>query len=266
MKTACIQMNISLCSKHENLEHALSMAEEAVSKEAELLVFPEVFSTGFCYDRIGEIAEPISGPTIEILSDFSKEYNCILTGSMIEKREIYQIDEEKEVPPQFNLGFCLESGKLVGTHRKTHLYGPEKEHFAHGNFITPIRLERHDLSIGLIICNELRYPEVSRKLALEGADVLVSSAEIPDFFGHSWRTISLARALENELPHIACTRAGKDKYSTYFGGSFIADAWGRMLAEAGEKECVLIGEIDLVEAKEMRRTTSIFEDRRPELY
>ena len=55
-------------------------------------------------------------------------------------------------------------------------------------------------------------------------------------------------------------------YSTYFGGSFITDAWGRILAEAGEKECVLIGEIDLEEAKEMRKATSIFEDRRPELY
>jgi predicted amidohydrolase len=56
MKAACIQMNISLCSKNENLERALSMAEVAVSKEAELLVFPEVFSTGFCYDRIGEVS------------------------------------------------------------------------------------------------------------------------------------------------------------------------------------------------------------------
>jgi predicted amidohydrolase len=266
MKAACIQMNISLCSKHENLERALFLAEEAVSKDAELLVFPEVFSTGFCYDRIGKVAETISGPTLEVLRAFSKEHNCILAGSMIEKRENDQISQGKEFPPQFNLGFCLESGKLAGTHRKTHLYGPEKEHFAHGDFITPIRLEKHNLSIGLIICNELRYPEVSRKLALEGADILVSSAEIPDFFGYSWRTISLARALENELPHIACTRAGKDKYSTYFGGSFITDAWGRVLAEAREKECVLIGEIDLEEAKEMRRTTSIFEDRRPELY
>jgi predicted amidohydrolase len=65
MKVACIQMNISLCSKNENLEHALYLAGEAVSKGAELLVFPEVFSTGFCYERIEEIAETTTGPTIE---------------------------------------------------------------------------------------------------------------------------------------------------------------------------------------------------------
>jgi predicted amidohydrolase len=266
MKAACIQMNISLCSKHENLERALLLAEEAVSKGAELLVFPEVFSTGFCYDRIGEVAETASGPTIEALCTFSKEHNCVLAGSMIERRELEAINTEKQAPSQFNLGFCIESGKLAGINRKTHLYGPEKEHFAHGDRIAPIKLQKYGLSIGLMVCNELRYPEVARKLVLEGADLLVSSAEIPDFFACSWRTISLARAIENEIPHIACNRVGKDRYSIYPGGSFIADGWGRILAEAWKGECALIGEIDLEEAKEMRQTTSIFEGRRPDLY
>lgn len=280
MKIACIQMNISLCSKQENLERALSLAEKAVSKGAELLVFPEVFSTGFCYERIREAAEPVSGPTLEAFCSFSKEHDCILAGSIIEKVENEitgqglmegdrvrdEISKEGKAPPQYNLGFCIESGKLAGTHRKIQLYGPEKEHFAPGDRIAPIRLEKHGLTMGLIVCNELRYPEVARKLALEGADILVSAAEIPDFFGYPWRIISLARALENQLPHVACNRVGKDRYSTYLGGSFIADAWGSMLAEAGKEECVLIGEIDLEKAKATRETTSIFGDRRPELY
>jgi predicted amidohydrolase len=78
--------------------------------------------------------------------------------------------------------------------------------------------------------------------------------------------MSISRAIENQLPHIACTRVGKDKYSTYPGGSFIVDGWGRVLAEAGTKECVLLGEINLEEAKEIRQTGSILEDRRPDLY
>jgi predicted amidohydrolase len=80
-------MDISLCSKHENLERALALAGEAVSKGAELLVFPEVFSTGFCYERIEEVAETASGPTFEALCAFSKENDCIFAGSMIERRE-----------------------------------------------------------------------------------------------------------------------------------------------------------------------------------
>ncbi|WP_345945497.1 nitrilase-related carbon-nitrogen hydrolase [Methanosarcina sp. DH2] len=266
---ACIQMNISLCSKHENLERALSLAEEAVSKEAEILVFPEVFSTGFCYDHIEEVAETVSGPTLEALRAFSREYNCILAGSMIEKIERSEEDTvslEKKAPSQYNLGFCIESGKLAGIRRKVQLYGPEKEYFASGDSIAPIRLQKYGLSIGLIVCNELRYPEVARKLALEGADLLVSAADIPDFYIYPWRIMSLSRAIENQLPHIACTRVGKDRYSTYPGGSFIADGWGRVLAEAEKKECVLIGEIDLDEATEIRQTGSIFEGRRPDLY
>ena len=112
-------MNISLCSKQENLERALDLGEEAVSKEAELLVYPEVFSTGFCYDRIEEVAETVSGPTLEALCDFSKEYECILAGSIIEKREMEGVSKERQLSPQFNLGFCIESGKLAGVHRKT---------------------------------------------------------------------------------------------------------------------------------------------------
>ena len=267
MKAACIQMNISLCSKHENLERALFLAEEAVSKEAELLAFPEVFSTGFCYDRIAEVAETASGPTLEALCDFSKEHGCILAGSMIEQRESEEaIGTEKQSPSQFNLGFCIESGKLVGIHRKTQLYGLEKEYFALGDQIHPIRLKKYGLSMGLMVCNELRYPEVARKLALEGADFLVSASDMPDFYIYPWRVMSLSRSVENQLLHIACNRAGTDRYSTYPGRSFIADGWGRILAEAGKEECVLIGEIDLEEAKEIRQTGSILEDRRPEIY
>lgn len=269
IKAACIQMNISLCSKHENLERALSLSEEAVSKEAELLVFPEVFSTGFCYDHIEEVAETASGPTLEALCDFSREYGCILAGSMIEKIERKERDAislEKKTPSQFNLGFCIESGKLNGIRRKVQLYGPEKKYFVSGDSISPIRLQKHGLSIGLIVCNEIRYPEVARKLALEGADLLVSAAEIPDFYLYPWRIMSISRAIENQLPHIACTRVGKDSYSTYPGGSLIVDGWGRILAEAGMEECVLLGEIDLEEAKEIRQTGSILEDRKPELY
>lgn len=266
MKAACIQMNISLCSKQENLERAITLSEEAVSKGADLLVFPEVFSTGFCYDRIEEVAETVSGPTLEALCDFSKDYGCILAGSMIERRERSEIITEETIPSQYNLGFCIESGKLAGLRRKTQLYGLEKEYFALGDDIHPIRLQKYGLSMGLMVCNELRYPEVARKLAIEGADILVSAADIPDFYVYPWRIMSLSRAVENQLLHIACNRVGKDKYSTYPGSSFIADGWGRVLAGAGKDECVLIGEIDLEEAKEIRQTGSILEDRRPELY
>jgi predicted amidohydrolase len=266
VKVACIQMNVSVCSKRDNLQHALQMAEEAVSREAELLVFPEVFSTGFCYDRIEEVAEDVPGPTVEALSDFSMEQDCILAGSMIERREKDATNKKDQAPSQYNLGFCIESGKLVGSHRKVQLYGPEKEYFASGTSIAPIKLKKHDISVGLIVCNELRYPEVARKLAVEGADIFVSSAEIPDFYAHPWRIMSISRAIENQLPHVACNRVGKGKRTIYPGGSLITDGWGRILEEAGNEETVLIGEIDLDKAKEIKQNGSILQDLRTDLY
>ena len=259
-------MNVSVCSKHDNLKNALQMAEEAVSRDAELLVFPEVFSTGFCYDRIEEVAEDVPGPTIETLCDFSREHDCILAGSMIERREKDIKNKEDQAPSQYNLGFCIESGKLAGSHRKVQLYGPEKEYFASGNSIGPIKLKKHDLSVGLIVCNEIRYPEVSRKLAVEGADILVSSAEIPDFYAHPWRIMSISRAIENQLPHVACNRVGKGKRTLYPGGSLITDGWGRILEEAGNEETVLLGEINLDKAKEIKQNGSILQDMRTDLY
>lgn len=259
-------MNVSVCSKNDNLHHALQMAEEAVFREAELLVFPEVFSTGFCYERIEEIAESVPGPTIEALCDFSKEHDCILAGSIIERREKGTINKDDHLPSQYNLGFCIESGKLAGSHRKVQLYGPEKEYFASGDSIAPIRLKKHDLSVGLIICNELRYPEVARKLAVEGADLFVSSAEIPDFYAHPWRIMSISRAIENQLPHVACNRVGQGKRTVYPGGSLIADGWGRVLEEAGNAETFLIGEIDLDQAKDIKQKGSILNDIRTDLY
>jgi predicted amidohydrolase len=78
--------------------------------------------------------------------------------------------------------------------------------------------------------------------------------------------MSISRTIENQLLHVVCTRVGKDIHSTYLGGSFIVDGWGRVLVEAGKEEMVLLGEIDLDEAKEIKQKGSIVEDLRTNLY
>jgi predicted amidohydrolase len=87
MKAACIQMDIRHCKKQTNIDHALSMAKEALAEGAELIVLPEVFSTGFCYDNIEKNAECAPYPIIETLREFSKNNDCILIGSIIEAAE-----------------------------------------------------------------------------------------------------------------------------------------------------------------------------------
>lgn len=273
MKVACVQMDVLHCNKQENLENALSMALEALIKGAEIIVFPEVFSTGFCYENFDHAAENFPSPTLENLGCFSEANDCVLIGSIIEKTAL-----EKEVSGTggstnynnsthyHNLGFCFESGILAGTYRKTHPFKNENQYFSRGNSIEPISLKKQNLKIGLEICYELRFPEIARKLALSGSDLLVTTAAFPNPRSEHWKNLAKARAIENQIPHIACNRTGSAPDCTYFGNSMIIDAWGEVKADAGDKECVIVCDLDLSGKNEIRKAIPVFEDRRTELY
>lgn len=297
MKVACVQMDVLHCRKQENLEKALYMALKAVEKGAELIVFPEVFSTGFCYENLDHAAESFPSPTLENLACFSEANDCIILGSIIQKdngedgrkdsgedsgedgRESGLTEGEndfsgkvKEMPGSknsafyYNLGFCFESGKLAGTYRKTHPFKAENRYFSKGSSIEPISLKKQSLKIGFEICYELRFPEVARKLSLAGSDLLVTTAAFPNPRSEHWKTLAKARAIENQIPHIACNRIGSAPDCNYFGNSMIIDAWGEVKADAGSKECVIVCDLDLAGTEEIRKAIPVFEDRRMELY
>ena len=285
MKVACVQMDVQQCMKQKNLNKALSMAEEATEKGAELIVLPEVFSTGFCYEHFDRVAESFPGPTLDNLSCFSETHDCILVGSVIEKVSVERFTAEKTASEKsslkiglkggnagenstlyYNMGFCLESGKLVGTYRKTHPFKNENSYFSKGGSIEPIFLKKHSLKIGFELCYELRFPEIARKLTLSGSDLLITTAAFPNPRSEHWKTLVKARAIENQLPHIACNRTGKAPDASYFGGSMIIDAWGEVKADAGHKECIIVHDLDLDHKKEVRENIPVFEERRTELY
>lgn len=194
---ACVQMDVSLCNKKENLEKALFMAEQAISKGAGLIVLPEVFSTGFCYDDIEVSAETITGPTVSKLLALSEEHDCVIVASIIEKQPHTSGNLSGE--RYYNLGLCIESGEIRGTYRKTHPFSRERQYFSAGDDISPIRLRNHDLVIGLEICYELRFPEVARRLCLSGSDILITVAQFPKPRHHIWRTLAIARSIENQI-------------------------------------------------------------------
>ena len=272
MKVACVQMDVLHCNKQENLENALSMALEALIKGAEIIVFPEVFSTGFCYENFDHAAENLPSPTLENLACFSEANDCVLIGSIIEKTALEKEVSDAGISTHYNtthyhnLGFCFESGTLAGTYRKTHPFKNENQYFSRGNSIEPISLKKQNLKIGLEICYELRFPEVARKLALSGSDLLVTTAAFPNPRSEHWKILTKARAIENQIPHIACNRTGSAPDCTYFGNSMIIDAWGKVKTDAGDKECVIVCDLDLSEKDEVRKAIPVFEDRRTELY
>lgn len=252
MIAAIAQMDVLHCRKEKNLERAIHYILES---EADIIVLPEVFTTGFCYDQIGELAEREPYPTVERLRRVSKDRDIIIVGSIVVAGPGIKF---------YNLGFVLDTGELVGTYPKLHTFGMEKEYFLKGDSIRPIDTSRG--TFGLMICYDIRFPEMARKLALEGADILITMAQFPSRRQDHWDILIRARAIENQIPHLACNRIGSDPYNEFDGGSAIIDAWGNVLADAGEKEGIVTAAIDLEQTKRIRNMIPCFPDRREDLY
>ena len=240
MLAACLQLEINLCNPDNNSRRALNLANYALREGAEILVFPELFLTGFCYNPSAWNNTPF--PILDPFRKMAEKHDCIIIGSIMSKKQ--------------NLGFCLESDGIK-FQPKIHPFNEEKEHFDGGDIITPIPTKRE--KIGLQICYDLRFPEVARCLSLKDADILVTIAQFPTHRLSHWRTLCLARAIENQIPHLACNWANA-------GGSLIIDACGEILIEAGINETVIIGNVDLERRDGIRKEIPCFADRRPDAY
>ena len=215
------------------------MAELAIARGADILVFPEMFVTGFCYDQAPD--EP-PYPLLDPFRAFVRDHDCLIIGSLM--------------GGEYNLGFCLEPGGIQ-FQPKIHPFDQEKLHFLGGDRISPLKTKQG--LVGLEICYDLRFPEVARSLALQGADFIVTIGQFPAARMAHWRILCLARAIENQLPHLACNWANG-------GGSLIIDARGHVNAEAGQSEEAIFGDIDLEERDKWRKEIFYLGERRPELY
>jgi len=222
------------------------MAGAALAGGAEILVYPELFLTGFCYEPFSQL--PSSGgdyspyPLLDIFRVLVEEQGCLIIGSLKSSRQ--------------NLGFCLDQSGLC-LRSKIHPFGEEKEHFDGSESISPVATLWG--RVGLQVCYDLRFPEVARSLALQGADFLVTVAQFPALRRDQWRALAIARAIENQMPHLACNWAAG-------GGSLIIDSRGRVLAEAGSGQTAILADIDLADRDQFRREVPCFADRRPEVY
>ncbi|MEI8003225.1 MAG: nitrilase-related carbon-nitrogen hydrolase [Methanothrix sp.] len=244
MKAACLQLRVEPCLPEENLSRALQMAGAALAAGAQILVFPELFLTGFCYEPLLQslAQDHPPYPSLDPFRALAREHDCLIIGSLRSRRQ--------------NLGFCLDSGGLQ-LRPKIHPFAQEKEYFDGGDNIKPLPTRWGHL--GLEVCYDLRFPEVARSLALQGAEILVTVAQFPQPRREQWRALAMARAIENQMPHLACNWSRG-------GGSLIIDARGQILAKAGSEETMIQADIDLADRDAFRREVSCFADRRPQIY
>ena len=219
--------------KSGNIDRNLSRVEEGLAEIAAsykdispgIIVLPELWATGFAYDKLPELS--VETPAIlEKLQSFSAKYQINLAGSL----------PEFSNHSYYNTLYITTPEGLAGTYRKQRLFGPmkEDEFFTSGSAPLPIQTDLG--SIGALVCYDLRFPELLREQTCLGTDLLVIPAQWPAArLGH-WRILVQARAIENQMFVIAANRCGTTGETTFGGHSMIVAPDGSILLEAGENE------------------------------
>ena len=255
IKAAAIQFNLKLGNVDTNLDSALIGIEQAAAQGAQIAVLPEMWSSGYDYRRLGDLAER-TPEVIERLCAASRATGLILVGSL----------PEKQGDILHNMATVIESGEVKGVYRKLHMFSTMGE----DRFLSPgdstLVVDTAIGRIGVAICYDLRFPELFRKMALDGAELICVPAEWPKPRQEHWRTLLRARAIENQLFIAAANCCGIQGKLDFFGMSLLISARGEVLAEAGEYDTVLTATFEQQEMATYREQIRCFVDRRPEIY
>lgn len=255
IKAAAIQFNIKPGDTGSNLLYLLEALRRVSANGANLAVLPEMWSSGFAYKNLNQLALETAS-IVEQLLELSKELNLVIVGSM----------PEPNGDKVFNTVFLMDNGKIAGTYRKIHLFSLLGEDRAFSAGQSRLLAETSIGKIGVIICYDIRFPELSRRLALEGADIICIPAQWPKPRDEHWRTLVRARAMENQLFVVASNASGLIGKLDFFGMSMIVDPKGDILAEADAAETEIYAELDLPAIEEWRLQIPCFADRKPDLY
>lgn len=244
---AAVQMAAS-SDKDANLREAERWIREAAGAGARVIALPEVFIWRGSKKLERAQAEPIPGPSSKVMAKLARELEIyLLAGSILE--EISESDRA------YNTSLLYDpTGKLLASYRKIHLFDVD---LANGVSLRESDTRAHGESVvvgagnlcrmGLSICYDLRFPELYRGLAKQGAELIFVPAAFTAFTGEAhWESLLRARAIENQAYVIAPGQFGQSAHSFMtHGHSMIVDPWGKVLAELPDGPGVVIAEIDL---------------------
>lgn len=259
MKVTCIQMDMLLSAPEENFQKAEKLIVEAAQAGADVIVLPETWNTGFFpRENLGELSDNDCAGVISRIGSLAKNLQVnIVAGSVANRRD----------GKIFNTCCIFDrAGSLIGQYDKTHLFTPMLEHhsFTPGDHLCTFLLDGR--KCGVIICYDIRFPELTRTMTVDGLDVLFVVSQWPDIRIPHLLALTRARAIENQMFVVCCNSCGTAGATRYGGCSSIHDPWGEQLALAGTEETLLTADCDLSVLESIRSSIGVFHDRRPELY
>jgi len=254
----------SSTDKNENLKIAQTLINEAKNKQAEVIAFPE-FLMAFSpssqnAEELTQIAESTDGPFVSSLRETAKSSAIVVIAT---------IYETCSLPNRvFDTAVWIDAGgNIASVYRKLHLYDAfgfkESDKFHPGEDIA-LLVNSGEGRFGMMICYDLRFPEMARMLTLDGANILVAPSGWVqgDLKLEHWQTMIRARALENGCYVVAPGQVG----NIYIGHSMVADPLGRTLVDLGENEGLEIVELDLDLLRETREKLPLLQNRRTDVY
>lgn len=252
------QMTVVAGDISRNTNQFQKMVAEAARRKSGLVVFPELFITGYVLDKAKNHAHELSKGMFAEISNMATKGNLAITGSVMEKRGLEVAN---------SMPFFAPNGRMLGVYRKMHLFRlfDEDQYLAPGQ--SPLVLDLPWGTTGMAICYDLRFPEIFRRYAVkENAKMVIIAAEWPLVRIEHWRALLIARAIENQCYIVACNAAG-DTGDTIMGGhSMIIDPWGHIVVEAGESPQLITADIELDEVENARSKIPVFEDVRKDIY
>jgi omega-amidase len=253
---ASIQFNVRQGDVDANLAYLRNALPRVADQGGQLVVLPEMWSTGFAYKNLAELSLRSEAIVAELL-ELSAKHRLVIVGSQPEPAGDGKV---------FNTAHVMDNGRLAATYRKLHLFSLLGEDRAFKGGDGWCLAETSLGKVGVIICYDLRFPELSRRLALEGARVLCVPAQWPKPRQEHWRTLLRARAIENQFYVVSSNGCGLIGKLDFFGMSMIIDPKGEVLADAGEVEGEIFAPLDWQAMDDWRAQIPCFADRRPELY
>ncbi|MCB9437407.1 MAG: carbon-nitrogen hydrolase family protein [Anaerolineales bacterium] len=226
---ATVQFQPKLGEPEDNLVKMSEFVSKIASQQkVDLIVFPELATSGYELGvRFTEVAQRVPGPAINLMAQRAAEYGVYIAFGLVTKEKVESVIYNSAV-------LVGPDGELVGTYNKVHLRGEERMAFREG-FRFPV-FETEAGNIGLMLGWDLAFPEVSRSLALEGADILCVMANWETTYMEEYRTYVRARAYENAVFLAASNRVGEDVTLSFGGESIIIGPRGKIHATVSAAE------------------------------
>ena len=260
-RAACVQFDVRPGDVAANVAAMRTGVEEAVAAGAALCVLPELWSTSFL-STFDERTLQAAHAAEQDLRELSDEHGLVTVGSTVEFAE----------GRIFNTAYVYERGHLRGTYRKIHLFSPNLEQRHHAPGSEPCIVDTRLGRIGVLICYDLRFPELSRFYFHRGADLLAVPGQWPEARSQHWRTLLRARAIENELFVIGCNLTGQEpslksgEQMSFPGDGRIIDPTGEILASGSGDAGAVVADVELRKVRTMRRILPVARDQRPSVY